>query len=427
MVNTFAAQPGKAAILTYGSAYPFADPQFTDPVNHLGANKFNTAFKYLGVVRTFSGAIDLNVLNGGWSSVAAGYQKTILAHGLGYAPIIAGYIAINGINVPLHGDFLAPFVPGSPITFIHNVWADATNIYITAQQTRSVISTSIANNCGFVIYAMNIGRSAAGAVVLPSFYNGFYVSPTYFKAGYVDTSKYGMINQDVAGALRFYRGPSMSVQLGYYPSNHNYMIVGVAQNVNGYSNQNIGTQAVGSPFNYPGTSAAAAATVSASPSFPGSTIGLRITPGRIQLGTVLDTLKPSLQLPRVIQTSFTIPGFNFGTGGAVDQTSVFNLGSVPAGSTDVLGWLSVGGQTYSIGGNRILATEMLGMASNAGYVAGPGGSNPANLLGSIRHVYFQIAGGQLQAVARNLYPKYGSSGSRPAIACSVYALVGAFV
>lgn len=206
------------AINKYAVYNGTSDAPLTDPLNNLVGLLWHSDLPYVGVSSTVTGTVNLDPLTSGWvgttttgknfqgpvTIITYPYTYTLTTHGQSYAPYFLGYIVINGVKVPLNGSFLYGY-------HTYNVFSDATGVRIICE--RAVAKTFTYNlSCSFVLRILNAGTNAAGAAVLPTYFQGFDATTTRLQCGYFDTNNLYLIKSD-AGDMRFHSSLTLDVQI----------------------------------------------------------------------------------------------------------------------------------------------------------------------------------------------------------------------
>lgn len=186
-----------------------SDAPLTNPLGNLPNLLWHSDLLYIGRVTTITGTVNLNPFTSGWSAFP--YTRVLAAHGRSYRPILTGWITVSGVNIPIGGSFLAT-APGANGAYQFNVYCDATNILITCDTILGNWAAT-AVNCAYTIYVMNIGTNAAGALVMPTYFDGFDATTTRMRCGYFDTDVQYLV-QNNAGSIGFPTGPTLQATLG---------------------------------------------------------------------------------------------------------------------------------------------------------------------------------------------------------------------
>ena len=203
-----------------------SDPKLLNPLANLPSMKWHADLEYIGAVKTIVVTLDLDVRT--WPGGAI--DRAVVSHGMGYRPLILGYIEIGGKVVPTQGEFLVQMGTG---VWSYNFYADATSIRLRAQPCQ-YLTTFKSTPITATLHVCNVGTDSTGQPVRNKTpYAGLEVTPTRFRAGTFDTDE-KHFSVSSAGLVMFYTGASLNISLGYSLA-HPYCFLGIIQNVLTYS------------------------------------------------------------------------------------------------------------------------------------------------------------------------------------------------
>lgn len=203
------------------------------PKSYPSRVKMNTALDMIGFIKARRSGT-LSIVSRTWTAPVKMFD-----HGLGYTPILWGWITVGGVNMPVRGSILANEINGAVVSY--SVAANNTSVWIQRMTVNSASSTP-ANYSVSIPYFMvlsNYGVNASGAAVKPTYYNGVDINtagPTpYTKAGYFDTLQYDYPYVSSAGNMILTRGRTMSFGVGYRLGTSSTKALGYRYSVAGHS------------------------------------------------------------------------------------------------------------------------------------------------------------------------------------------------
>jgi len=418
------------------TAANIADPSFADPLANFGDWKWagHPDVDYLGIVSAKTGSVPFYVNAGGWvlqetppPDVAPyKYRRTLFAHGLSYTPIVIGYLTVDGHNLPLAGDSYFNIPSGSDQGYhVFNVYADATNVYLYTEINGGNFRPSSGPVYNYTVYVCNMGLDGSGNLVRPPLNSGFEASGSRLRCGRFDTN-YGYFYKDTSGAVPIYRGRSLSIDIGRYPSSSTTHALGYVFNVNGYnltSKRTLSTtDDIG--WNWPGTDSSAASLQKMSAAMPAASPAFDAGSGRITFGNVLDTDRNMFLISNaLLNKTVTIPSRTVTSlTSYLNETLTYDLGSVHPNATDVLGLVTFDGQTRSLGGTNVVYFQNLPMRGSRYQEQ----SGNVSQLAATLFFYISISGGKLVLTAKRKVPRLTNTRTYRGTTIKVNALVGAF-
>lgn len=406
MTNTFATKPGRAAVLNYGSPYPFNDGAFLNPSANLGAFKWHSDLYYLGSNQVLTGTVNLNYKSSGWAQSGNDYVKVLASHYKGYSPIILGYLVIDGARVPINGTMLTSgpgSVSGATAYVSLNVFADSGNVII---RQSSVSNGYLVNkSASYTLFVCNMGVNSGGGLQLPALFNDVYMSPTQFRAGYFDPQSYRYFYRDPGGLITLYKNRSLDVDVGALPASPSYFMLGAVQNINGYSFTGIRSaprfDTSAWSRNWPGTNASFSPAIERVSATSIDNRGITIKPGYIGLGSGFNTNQNTLLISNYVPATLTIPTFST-SGGGIYRTDSYGLGYCHPNATLMLGIYTLNGQNYSIGGTNFSKLSVLRMGPSQSYTV----DSPGLVLPAVGQTfYLSNQGGTIVATVRSFCPR----------------------
>lgn len=188
--------PPRLAIYTNGD-----DSPFTSPLSNLSRVRIHSDLDYIGVVQEYSGTFSFS--SGSLTTdtdLTGRFYGTIATHGLGYSPLIIGYVVLGSQNVPLPM-LDVNYSPGFEIL------ADTSKIFLSTN------NNTISYSYTYKVWATNWGIESGGSFKVADNYAGVEITPTRVRAAQYDTNA-NYIYADGAGTMPILTGRSASIGLG---------------------------------------------------------------------------------------------------------------------------------------------------------------------------------------------------------------------
>lgn len=188
--------PPALAIYTNGD-----DAPFTAPLSNLSRVRIHSDLDYIGVVQEYTGTFSFGI--GALTAdpdLTGMFYGTIATHGLGYAPLLIGYLVIGSQNVPI-SMMDTNYQPGVTIL------ADTTKIFLSAP------NNAVAHSYTYKFWTTNWGLDTGGALRVADSFAGVEITATRVRAGQYDTDA-SYIYADGAGDMPILTGRSASIGLG---------------------------------------------------------------------------------------------------------------------------------------------------------------------------------------------------------------------
>ena len=226
MTTTFMADGilGRAAVWTGNDDAPWSSPN-----SHINRVKIHSDLEMTGVVSVRTGSINLYTLPVG--------PTTLLAHGLGYAPLALGWLTINGNVVPLVGSVTVSFGNDNFKSF--TLGSNQTSIVLNSMFLKAGNGSNLIAN--YTIYLFDVGVMPSGGFRRPEKVRGLeFDAVNGTRVGYIDSNK-RYLHKVSTGGLPVPRGKTISTGVGINPLPGRYMTVGFRQSVNGYVCQRTAT------------------------------------------------------------------------------------------------------------------------------------------------------------------------------------------
>lgn len=189
-------------------------------------------------------------------------KRTMFAHGLGYRPLLIGYLNIGGTPQPINGSVFHHAFNDQPTFFSYTVGADNTNVYLNIMRTNPNGVGSLPSTISYAIRCSTYGLTSGGALRRPAYFNGVDINDgaaePYVKAGYFDT-QYRYPYRNNSSNYKIPRGRTMSTGIGFnqLSGGTGTVALGWRYSVNGRvfsrNTTNIGSPAVGNSTSFNAT------------------------------------------------------------------------------------------------------------------------------------------------------------------------------
>ena len=159
---------------------------------------FHSEYEYAGISQVRTGVA---------SFTATQFSETLFGHGLGFTPLVLGFLTYGGRNIPLIGTVVIDHGSGYHLI---SLGANGTNVVLN----RSSLDASEALSIAYTIYVFSVGVSAGGDYVRPAVTNGIDITSGQIAMGAFKSQNYHLW-QSGSGPLHIPRGRTMDFGVGW--------------------------------------------------------------------------------------------------------------------------------------------------------------------------------------------------------------------
>jgi hypothetical protein len=187
-----------------------------DPDSHADRLRFHSLKENLGFIHPpFTGTVNV----GNWPASGSGadraLRRNLFEHGLGYRPLLLGYLTINGNNLPIQGTIVHRQTSGGGQWWYgYTIGSDSTHVYLNQLRFIWHLSGGPTNpSISYTIWCSSYGANTTDdGVHRPPYFNGVESTSNLAKAGHFSTD-YRYPYEDPSG-FPLITGPSISLGVG---------------------------------------------------------------------------------------------------------------------------------------------------------------------------------------------------------------------